>query len=66
MKTLSPVSNFGYVIDDMPIKSISKNARRRETIAMEEAGPKLLLPRNSAITISFFYCMANHATEQTH
>eukprot|EP00978_Attheya_sp_CCMP212_P044985 scaffold329862_cov28-Attheya_sp.AAC.1 len=26
MQTLSPAINFGYVIDDMPIESISNNA----------------------------------------
>eukprot|EP00978_Attheya_sp_CCMP212_P002462 scaffold5017_cov56-Attheya_sp.AAC.3 len=30
------------------------------TRAMEEDGPTLLLPRNSAIMISFFYCTVNH------
>eukprot|EP00978_Attheya_sp_CCMP212_P035977 scaffold159932_cov46-Attheya_sp.AAC.1 len=37
-------------------------------IAMEEDGTNALLPRNSAIAISFFYCRlpgtVNHPTEQ--
>eukprot|EP00978_Attheya_sp_CCMP212_P044312 scaffold306717_cov33-Attheya_sp.AAC.1 len=33
-------------------------------IAMEEDGTNALLPRNSAITISFFYCTVNHPTER--
>eukprot|EP00978_Attheya_sp_CCMP212_P045528 scaffold349877_cov27-Attheya_sp.AAC.1 len=29
MQTLSPLITFGYVIDDMTIKSISKNSHER-------------------------------------
>eukprot|EP00978_Attheya_sp_CCMP212_P044250 scaffold305133_cov68-Attheya_sp.AAC.4 len=31
-------------------------------IAMEEGCPRLLLPRSSAIAVSFFYCTVNHGT----
>eukprot|EP00978_Attheya_sp_CCMP212_P009164 scaffold21618_cov63-Attheya_sp.AAC.6 len=63
MQTLSAVSIFGYVIDDMTIQSISKNSHGRNN---SNGGRRsnASAPRNSAIAISFFYCMVNHATER--
>ena len=64
LKPYLPREVFGYVTNDMTIvKSISKMPAS-VTRAMEEDGPTLLLPRNSAIAISFFYCTVNHATER--